>query len=63
MKRKKIMLDHIDGKKNRREFADELCKKIVEALISGWSPWTDSEAAKKYTTFDDASYVQMNFTG
>lgn len=41
MKRKKIMLGHVKGKKSQREYADGIIRRLTEKLLSdGIHGWT-----------------------
>lgn len=57
MRRKRIKLNHIDGKMKRKSHAAETIKRLSDQLSDGWNPWTDcdpdnivpfSEALDKY---------------
>lgn len=53
MKRKKIMLGHVKGKKSQREYADGIIRRLTEKLLSGWNPWMDTNNAAEYAKFSD----------
>lgn len=56
-KRKRIKLNHIEGKAQRKRLANEAMRRLSDQLRDGWNPWTDcdpdnivafSEALDKY---------------
>lgn len=53
MRKKKIMLDHIKGKRNQRVYADQVIKKLTEKLMAGWNPWIEELQPLEYTKWDD----------
>lgn len=53
MRKKKIMLDHIKGKRNQRVYADQIIKKLTEKLMAGWNPWIEELQPLEYTKWDD----------
>lgn len=54
MKRKKIMLGRIKGKKAQREYAYGIIQRLMEKLLDGWNPWMDANKVSEYTAFDVA---------
>lgn len=54
MKRKKIKLNHIEKKGDRRQYADAFIKRLTVKLEKGWNPWIEVEYGKSYQTFKDA---------
>ena len=52
MKRKKIMVGRIKGRKAQREYADGIIQRLTEKLLGGWNPWMDSNKTAEYTNFD-----------
>jgi len=52
-RRKKIKLNHIPGKTERRKYANDLIIRIYDKLRKGWNPWIASESSKNYATFID----------
>ena len=52
--RKKIKLNHVEKIKERREYAQELIKRLNEKLRRGWNPWIAKEDSKGYSTFLEA---------
>lgn len=54
MKRKKIMLGRIKGKKAQREYASGIIQRLTEKLLGGWNPWIDTGKSAEYTSFDVA---------
>jgi len=53
MKRKKIKLNHIEKKGDRRQYADAYIKRLSQKLEKGWNPWIEVEYGKSYKTFQD----------
>lgn len=53
MRKKKIMLDHIKGKRNQRVYADQIMKNLTEKLMAGWNPWIESLQPLEYTKWED----------
>jgi integrase len=53
LRRKKIKLNHIEGKAERRRYANDLIVRITEKLRRGWNPWIASEDSKGYSMFTD----------
>lgn len=53
MRLKKIMLDHIKGKRQQRLYGTELIKKLTQKLLEGWNPWIEEEHPDEYLLFDD----------
>lgn len=39
MRRKRIKLDHIKSKRERKQYAHMLISNLMQKLVSGWSPW------------------------
>lgn len=54
MKRKKIMLGRIKGRKAQREYANGIIQRLTEKLLGGWNPWIESGRQAEYTAFEDA---------
>jgi integrase len=53
MRRKKIKLNHIHSKTERRRYASDLIGRVYEQLRRGWNPWIEMENGKGYATFAD----------
>lgn len=53
MRRKRIKLNHIDGKARRKQFANEAIRRFSDQLSSGWNPWTDCDP-DNIVAFSDA---------
>ena len=53
LRAKKIMLDHIKGKRKQRDYAEQLINRIVKKLMNGWNPWLSASQPLEYTLFDD----------
>ena len=52
MKRKKIMVGRIKGRKAQRIYADGIIQRLMEKLLGGWNPWIDSSKTAEYSKFD-----------
>ena len=52
MKRKKIMVGRIKGRKAQRIYADGIIQRLMEKLLGGWNPWIDSSKTAEYRKFD-----------
>ena len=50
---KKIMLDHIKGKRQQRIYGMEIIKKLTEKLLNGWNPWVEVSHPAEYALFAD----------
>lgn len=46
MRRKKIKLNHIEKIGDRRRYADNLVKRLIPKLESGWNPWIEADMGK-----------------
>ena len=53
MRKKKIMLDHVKGKRNQRAYADQIIKNLTEKLMAGWNPWIEALQPLEYTKWED----------
>lgn len=53
-RKKRIMLDHIKGKRAQKQYGMVLVRKLTEKLIQGWNPWIEAVQPLEYTNFDDA---------
>lgn len=54
MRRKRIKLNHIEGIRNRREYANDVIKRLTNELRDGWNPWIDTQD-KGYKTFEEVA--------
>lgn len=54
MRRKRIKLNYIEKKGNRRQYAEGLMKRLISKLEKGWNPWIEAENEKAYRTFNEA---------
>ena len=61
MRRKRIKINRLATKKQRREYAAGLIIRLYQQLIRGWNPWVEKEF-KVAISFDDAikRYVENN---
>ena len=50
---KKIMLGHIKGKRNQRQYGEALIKRLTEKLMQGWNPWVEVVQPLEYASFDE----------
>ncbi|MBD9177966.1 MAG: site-specific integrase [Odoribacter splanchnicus] len=53
MKRKKIKINFIEGKTKRKQYAEDLKKRLILKLQAGWNPWIEAENRNSYLTFKD----------
>lgn len=53
MRTKKIMLDHIKGKRAQRTYGEALIIRLTEKLMEGWNPWIEATFPMEYTAFED----------
>lgn len=53
MRLKKIMLNHIKGKRNQRAYGEELVKRLTQKLLEGWNPWIEESYPEEYALFSD----------
>ena len=53
LERKKIRLNHIKSKSERRKYANDLVKRLNNNLAAGWNPFVDPERQKEYVKFTD----------
>lgn len=53
MRRKKIMIGRVKGRKAQRQYADGIIQRLTKKLLEGWNPWIDDSKASEYTSFDD----------
>lgn len=54
MRRKRIKLNFIEKKGDRRQYAENLMKRLIAKLEKGWNPWIEAENEKAYRTFSEA---------
>ena len=52
-RRKKIKINHIPNKVERRKYANDLIARVYDKLRRGWNPWIATENSKSYSTFAD----------
>lgn len=50
---KKIMLDHIKGKRAQRQYGEALIRRLTEKLMQGWNPWIEMVQPLECTPFDE----------
>lgn len=55
MRMKKIMLDHIKGKRQQRMYGMELIKRLTQKLLEGWNPWIEASQPEEYAKFEEVS--------
>lgn len=53
MRLKKIMLNHIKGKRNQRVYGEDLIKRLTQKLLDGWNPWIEESRPEEYALFSD----------
>lgn len=61
MARKRIKINHIDGKMKRRAYAGGLISRLSQNLEAGWNPWIEAESNKAYHTWNDVCEEYVNF--
>lgn len=55
LKRKKIHLNNIRGKKALKDYADEMIKRLNAELRAGWNPWLQGKTEKNYKTLEEVT--------
>lgn len=53
LRRKRIMLEKIKGKRNQRAYAEGLMRRLTEKLMDGWNPWIEASQPLEYTKWDE----------
>lgn len=53
MKRKKIHLGRIKSKKQLRDVAGRMTKRLIERLSEGWNPWIEAENPLGFVEFEE----------
>lgn len=43
MRRKRVKVNHIDGSRNRKQYAKECITRFANLLSDGWNPWIDCD--------------------
>lgn len=61
MKRKKIHLGRIKSKRELRETAARIIKRIIERLSQGWNPWIEADNPLGYTLLSDVCQRYREF--
>lgn len=56
---KRIKVNRIKNKKERRQYARSLMNEINKKLVSGWNPFLEQEAAKGFHTFKEAAATYL----
>ncbi len=41
MRRKRVKVNHINGSRNRKQYAKEAINRFADLLSDGWNPWID----------------------
>ena len=59
MRRKRIKINHIEKKSDRKKYARGLIERLTIQLDRGWNPWVQKELPTAYKAFDDvcAAYI------
>jgi integrase len=52
-RRKKIKINYIKNKIERRKYANDLIARVYEKLRRGWNPWIAVDNSKSYSTFEE----------
>lgn len=55
MKRKRIKINHIASKRERKVYANDLIARINAELINGWNPWVNNTSENSYATIETAA--------
>ena len=53
LRKKKIMLGHVKGRKAQRVVGEHLVRQITGKLMQGWNPWIEALHPEEYTLFDE----------
>lgn len=53
LRKKKIMLAHIKGKRAQRAYAEGLMRRLTDQLMNGWNPWIEKDRPLEYTPWSD----------
>lgn len=53
MRRKKIKINFIQGITKRRQYAEDLKRRVIDKLRKGWNPWIEVESPNAYHTFKE----------
>jgi integrase len=61
MRRKRIKLNYIKKKSERRRYADGLLKRLIQKLEQGWNPWIEDEHEKSFHLFKDVVLQYRQF--
>lgn len=62
LKIKRVKINFIQKKSERRKYADELIKHINPNHEKGWNPWIESESRKLYALLKDAMDHFRNYS-
>ena len=55
MKRKRIRINYIESKRERKVYANDLIARINAELINGWNPWVNNTSENTYATIEIAA--------
>lgn len=61
MRRKKIKLNFIKKKSDRKRFASSLINRICQQLDNGWNPWIEAQHGKAYHLFSEVCQAWRSF--
>lgn len=62
LKRKRIKVNFVKGSANeRKKYINDLRKRLILKLESGWNPWIESENSSAYRTFTDVIKLYRAF--
>ncbi len=53
LRKKKIMLGHVKGRKAQRVVGEHLTRQLTEKLMQGWNPWIEAAQPEEYTPFEE----------
>lgn len=61
MKRKKIRVNHIEGKTARKKYALAMVHRLTIKLEDGWNPWIEAENSLAYHTLNSVFEIYNNY--
>jgi integrase len=61
LRRKKVMLDHVRGCRQRNSYARQLIEEITQKLLRGWNPWVELKAGAQFTPWQDVCALYRQY--
>lgn len=61
LRRKRIKINRISKIKDRRKYASEMIKRLIEQLSRGWNPWIEQSIHTELRTFEEACISFENY--